>query len=54
MSEDCENPCHPNSGCEDCEAYWQLMISEGYWDEDAAQWTSEGMKWIANNAKMGA
>lgn len=38
----CTQPCHPDSGCEDCAGYWATMIADGYWDRERAQWTNRG------------
>ena len=40
----CENPCHPDSGCEHCAGYWQEMIAQGYWDDAHKCWTDAGMR----------
>ena len=42
--ENCGMPCDPNDACEECEAYWQRMIDEGFWDEEKHCWTDAGME----------
>jgi hypothetical protein len=41
--EDCGKPCAPNSYCDECNAYWERMRREGYW-QDAKGWTAKGMR----------
>ena len=40
--QECGKPCPPDSACEECEAYWQRMIAEGYWD--GHRWTDKGWR----------
>lgn len=36
-------PCPPGSSCIECEAYWDLMRSDGLWT-DGKGWTAKGMR----------
>ncbi|KKM61354.1 hypothetical protein LCGC14_1532600 [marine sediment metagenome] len=38
----CHQPCHPDSGCDECIDYWQRMINEGFWDNQG--WTDKAWK----------
>lgn len=40
----CGQPCDPSAPCEECAAYWERMIREGYWD--GSRWTERGMREI--------
>jgi hypothetical protein len=40
--EDCGKPCSPNKYCDECNAYWERMRREGYWD-DVSGWTPDWM-----------
>ena len=40
----CQKPCHPDSGCDGCAAYWDRMMAEGYWDK--GRWTEKGWREI--------
>ena len=40
----CGEPCHPTVSCGECDAYWERMISEGFWDAQQNVWTEKGMK----------
>ncbi|MFA6358616.1 MAG: hypothetical protein WCY09_08180 [Candidatus Omnitrophota bacterium] len=38
----CQNPCHPDDNCPECQDYWDRMRSEGLWKNGG--WTDRGMK----------
>ena len=40
--EECENPCHPDSGCPECADYWERVVAEGLWAD--GQWTDAGVR----------
>ena len=46
----CEEPCHPQSGCEHCAEYWQRMVAEGMWDDVKGRWTDAGWSDILRHA----
>jgi hypothetical protein len=39
----CQKPCDPAVGCEECAEYWQRMQEEGYW-VDGQGWTNKAMR----------
>ena len=43
---ECQNPCHPNSACDECAEYWHRMVDEGYWSRDEKRWTDKGWREI--------
>ena len=42
---ECQEPCHPDSGCPGCTDYWARMINEGFWDP-RGKWTDKGWREI--------
>jgi len=47
--EKCGRPCSPETCCDSCVAYWERMISEGYWDEEHHRWTDKGWSLITKS-----
>ncbi len=39
----CKKPCPTQQPCLSCQAYWQKMREEGYW-EDGRGWTNKALK----------
>lgn len=39
----CQKPCPPQHSCLSCQAYWQRMKDDGYW-EDGKGWTDKALK----------
>ena len=39
----CEEPCAPDTECEHCEDYWDLMRAAGYW-QDGHGWTAAAFR----------
>jgi hypothetical protein len=38
----CGQPCDPDADCDECEAYWETMVSQGLWDRERHRWTDKG------------
>jgi len=45
-SEECREPCDPDTGCPHCAEYWQRMEHGGLWDREAHRWTDTGWREI--------
>jgi len=39
----CQDPCHPDDNCPECQEYWDRMRSAGLW-KDGGGWTDKGMR----------
>jgi hypothetical protein len=46
IESECQCPCDPATDCPECAAYWDRMVSEGYWDAEHHRWTDKGWKEI--------
>ena len=42
----CGKPCDPDRPCDECDAYWQRMVSDGFWDRSQHRWTDKGWREI--------
>ena len=40
----CQEPCHPDSGCPYCAGYWSFMVDNAMWDRKRGQWTDKGWR----------
>ena len=40
---ECQKPCSPDSGCEECAEYWDRMRREGFW-VDGQGWTNKAVR----------
>ncbi len=38
----CGKPYDPNSPCDKCVGYWQIMVNQGLWDMEQHRWTDKG------------
>ncbi len=41
---ECERPCPQAFRCDECAAYWDRMIQDGFWDADLDQLTDAGLR----------